>query len=69
MKTPGQFLYESQGSPVPYAELDERVRRQFELEGAAVWNAALDAARQQWTAFDGRLFVPVNHIEALKVRS
>lgn len=47
VKTPGMILYESQGSPVPYAELDERVRRQFEMEGAAVWNAALDAALKQ----------------------
>lgn len=45
VKTPGQILFESQGSSrLEWASLDERVRKQFEAEGAAVWNAALDAA-------------------------
>jgi hypothetical protein len=45
MKTPGQILFESQGSSrLEWSALDERVRKQFESEGAAVWNAAIEAA-------------------------
>ena len=67
VKTPGQIMYESPGTTVPWSELSESTRRQFELEGAAVWNTALDAAIREARWVEQKLIYPVN-VEALKVQ-